>query len=437
MVAIVRLAVLRGQRRFSNVVSAVVGDLTLPRAVAPPDHPQMRWIAAAVAVLAFATPAAAQVPAPDDDPFYAVPSGLKGMPNGTVLDSRPIDAVALSIPLRVSAWQLKYKTRDNTGTPTATVTTIMVPRQAWRGPGPRPIVSYQTAEDGVGTKCAPSYALRAGLSGHFSNATPETLLMGFALQRGWTVVVPDYEGPQSQFLGGYMEGRGVLDGVRAARSFEPAGIAADAPVGLWGYSGGAVASAFAAQLQPLYAKKLRLAGVALGGVVADFKAVFKAFDQPLFGGALAIGLIGVDRSYPKDDVMQYIKPSARATIAASAKDCINDAIQRHPLMRAGTIEIRPNVIDEPGPTALLARISPLAFGTTPKAPVYEYHGVIDELAWIGPARKLLARYCAGGTPVQAVEEIGDHFTMLATGATGAMEYLKNRFAGKPVPNTCR
>ena len=240
----------------------------------------------ALAALCVAVPAAqARVPAPDDDPFYAVPGNVGTLADGAIIASRSITATAMSVPMPAKAWQVLYKTVDNTGTPTATVTTIMVPDARWTGAGPRPVVSYQTAEDGAGTKCAPSYAIRGGLAAA-SNSSAETLLMLQALQRGWTVVAPDYEGPRSMFLGAEGEARGVLDGLRAARAFAPAGIDPSAPLGLWGYSGGGFASSVAAQMQPRHAPELKLSGVALGGVVADLRATIHAFSGSAVGGAL-------------------------------------------------------------------------------------------------------------------------------------------------------
>ncbi|MFF3397056.1 lipase family protein [Streptomyces sp. NPDC002659] len=40
-----------------------------------------------------------------------------------------------------------------------------------------------------------------------------------AVERGWSVIVPDYEGPASEFLGAAAAAHGILDGIRAARSF--------------------------------------------------------------------------------------------------------------------------------------------------------------------------------------------------------------------------
>ena len=82
----------------------------------------------------------------------------------------------------------------------------------------------------------------------------EEPLIGQALTMGWAVVVPDYEGPDSQWTAGTQAGHAVLDGIRAALRFGPAGLAGPStPVGLWGYSGGAQATARATELQPGYA----------------------------------------------------------------------------------------------------------------------------------------------------------------------------------------
>jgi hypothetical protein len=175
-------------------------------------------LAGVLALLACAVEATAAdaVPLPDQDPFYAVPAGIAGLANGTILGSRQITAFAGPLPLPASAWQLKYKTLDNQDQATTTVATVLVPEIPWTGRGPRPLVSYQTAEDGVGSKCSPSYALGAGLGAGGSNSEAETSLITLALLRGWGVVAPDYEGLRSDFLGASIEAHSPT-GLRARR----------------------------------------------------------------------------------------------------------------------------------------------------------------------------------------------------------------------------
>jgi hypothetical protein len=394
----------------------------------------MRRPVLAVILIALGAAPAAATP-PQADPFYGVPPGIEHLANGTVIDSRQVTATEFSIPINANAWQVRFKTQDNTGAPTADITTVLVPRTAWTGPGPRPVLSYQMPEDGVGLKCAPSYVLTAGLAAP-SNTTPDAQTVAFAVGRGWTVVVPDYEGPQSMWLGADGQARGVLDSLRAARAFKPAGIDPRTPIGLWGYSGGAIASSTAAQLQPSYAPDLKLAGVALGGNNASIRAGLQAFDGSLFGGAIVIGFIGLDRAYPEYHLADYLNSTGSAAVAQSQEDCIADAVLEHPLFRASYALKDPNDLNGPAWSDVFNLASPLTFPGTPATPIYDYHATGDELAPIGPDRQLVARYCQAGVTVQHVENPGDHFTEVAVGEPGAMRFLADRFAGRPATNTC-
>ena len=136
-----------------------------------------------VLVLAIAgawSSAAGAVTPPSQDAFYDVPANISRLPNGTVLASRPVQVNAYSIPMPVHAWQVKYKTTDDGHAASADVATIMVPEVRWTGKGPRPLVSYQTAEDGISTTCAPSYGLRAGVTDDENNSGAEAGLMEYA-----------------------------------------------------------------------------------------------------------------------------------------------------------------------------------------------------------------------------------------------------------------
>lgn len=395
----------------------------------------VRVLAAAVATMLLA-PATVSAQSPADDPFYGVPPWVDGLANGTVIDSRPVTATQFSAPIEADAWQVRYKTQDTTGRASAYITTVLLPRTAWAGPGPRPVLSYQMPEDGVGLKCSPSWVLTQGLKAP-TNTTSDAQTVATAVERGWAVLVPDHEGPDSAWLGAEGAARGVLDGVRAARAFAPAGLDPKAPVALWGYSGGAIASSVAAQLQPTYAPDVPLAGVALGGNNASIREGLRAFDGSVAGGAVVIGLIGLDRAYPQFRLTEQLNASGKAAIAASQEDCIVDAGVKHPAFRSASALKDPGAIDRPPFTDVFERASPLTFPGTPDTPVYDYHAIDDELAPIGPSRKLLERFCRAGVPVQHVEHQGEHFTEVAIGEPGALRFLTERFAGAPPVSTCR
>lgn len=388
-------------------------------------------------VIAAAPPAsAAAVPVPENDPFYAVPADIASYANGAVIGSRKITALAYVFPMQTDAWQILYKTNDSHGVPTATVTTLMVPTAAWKGTGPRPLVSYQTAEDGTAGKCAPSYGLRAGvLVG--GAAAAESGLMLQALIKGWAVSAPDYEGPESQFLAGRLEGQAVLDGVRASLAFTGAGLPANTPVGLWGYSGGSFASSIAAQLEPTYAPEINLQGVALGGFVSEIRDTIDKFNGTIFGGAIAMGVNGPLRAFPEFNLGQYLSAEGKKKVAAAAGDCISDAVARYPFLGYSDIEAYPGAMNAPAVVDLLHSISPSGIPGTPSAPVYEYHAQFDQLAPIGTARKQLRRYCDDGVPVQhVVDYLTEHISQVVAGAPGAVAFLASRFAGQAPKNTC-
>ncbi|MFD6221618.1 lipase family protein [Nocardia asteroides] len=392
-------------------------------------------IGAIVALTATCAGWATAVPLPEQDSFYAEPTGLAGLADGTVLASRAVDTESFRQPLRVQAWQLRYKTTDTHGAPRAYLATVLVPHAPWTGTGPRPLLSYQVAEDGAGSQCAPSYALRGGGP---SNAYGETGVIALAVQQGWAVVVPDYQGPDSDLFGADGSAHGVLDGIRAARAFAPAAIDPAAPIGLWGYSGGAQATAIAAQAQSAYAPELRLAGVALGGVVADLEATMSGFRGGVLGGAVVVGLVGLNRSYPEADIPRYLNDSGRAKLAASQSHCMHDAALAYPFLDAATLEAWPgSITDNPAVTEAVRQASPLFLPGAPTAPTLIYHAVPDAMSPIAAARALSEKYCAAGTPVHRVEDpIGDHGTEAMVGLPTAMSYLADRFTGKPAPNTC-
>ncbi|HVY08614.1 MAG TPA: lipase family protein [Mycobacteriales bacterium] len=391
----------------------------------------------AVAQPAAPVTAAASVPMPEADPFYTVPANIGDYHDGQVVRSRPIQAQAWAVPMPGRAWQLLYRTEDFRGRPTATVTTVLVPSTPWQQQGRRPIISYQTAEDGVAGKCSPSYSLRAGAHAGFENSTAETSEMYLALEQGWALSVPDYEGPRSTFLIAATEAHGVLDGIRAARNFSPAHVSRAAPVGLWGYSGGSFASVVAAEYQPTYAAGLRLRAIALGGLVGGIRASINDFSGSVAGGAIPMGINGFLRAYPKLHLLQYLNATGRRDVAATSRDCIDEAVSRYPFLSIEQIEARPHALDSKPVARMLWRNSPLGIRGTPTAPIYDYHADGDELAPIKPALRLLHRFCRSGVVVQHVQSpVGEHLSEVATGAPGAMRFFTSRFAGKPPIDTC-
>jgi hypothetical protein len=243
-------------------------------------------------------------PLPADDPWYESHEDLAEITPGTLLAHRPIDFRGrLTLGVSARACQLRYRNTDTAGRPMPAVATLMMPDRAWAGQTPRPLVSYQAAIDSLGSKADPSYCLRRGNGREF-------WLMAVGLRRGWAVVTADFTGPRRACFAGLLAGRITLDGIRAALQFGPAGLSLDAPVGLWGYSGGGQATAWAAEQQPLYAPEIRLAAVAAGGVPTDNRSLYRIDGGFLSGFALGAWL-GISREYPERDLLADVSDHGR------------------------------------------------------------------------------------------------------------------------------
>lgn len=390
-----------------------------------------------VTALAVAPAEAGHVPLPADDPFYKVPRGIADLRNGTVLKSRKIDPAPLGLPIPANAWQVQYKSLNTERRPIAAVTTVLVPKTPWPEDGPRPLLSYQSAINGVSLRCAPSYAMRAGQEAGSNNSALESATyVRLALARGWAVSVPDHLGPRSTY-GARASGYHTLDGIQAAKDFAPAGIDRKAPVGLWGYSGGAVASSQAANLMRKYAPKLRIAGIALGGLPADFRASLKSFDGSVLFGLVLLAIIGLDRAHTDIDLASYATKKGKRALAAEQDNCANDVTTKYAFEKMSDYIKDPRMLDRPEIKALIKYNSPIGMTGNPRAPVYSYHSVNDQVAPVARNRGLMRRYCAAGVPVQQYEDYAsEHISLVATGGPAAFAYLADRFAGKPAPSTC-
>jgi hypothetical protein len=368
---------------------------------------------------------AAPIPEPDDDPFYVPPAGFESTSPGTILRSRSVTVTGLGIPLLVRSTQMLVRSTDAKDQPVAVVSTLMVPATPYVGT--RPLLSYQTATDSLGDQCNPSYTLRTGTE-------KELALLSQGLTRGWAVVVTDHQGPRDAFAAGRMAGHATLDGIRAAESLPSGGLAGTAtPVGLWGYSGGGLATGWAAELQPTYAPELNVEGVASGGTPADLEAAGRTIDGTLFSGLFLAASGGVSREYP--ELLSIMNDEGHALIDEIGDMCIDQEVTRYPFRRLNEFTTPTDPLSEPVVQEVLA-LNHMG-SDAPTAPVYLYHSLFDELVPHASAQELQAAWCGGGTTVQIHTDIlSEHAVLAVTGASAAVNYLNARFMGVPAPSNC-
>jgi secretory lipase len=372
-------------------------------------------------------PSAAAIPEPAADPFYVPPAGYESATPGTILRTRSVTVTAVGVPVPVRSTQMLVRSTDAHGRPAAVVSTLMVPQSAYTGPGTRPLVSYQPATDSLGDQCNPSYTLRTGTE-------KELPLIASGLSRGWAVVVTDYQGPRDAFGAGHMAGHAVLDGIRAAERLPSTGLAgASTPVGLWGYSGGGLATGWAAQLQPSYAPELAVRGVASGGTPADLEAAGRQIDGGPFSGLLLLAAVGLSREYP--ELLGLLNDRGRAMVDQIGDMCLAEATISYPFRRLNEFTTSPDPLGTPVAQAVLNDNE--MGGARPSAPVYLYHSLFDQLIPYASATALKSSWCRLGARVQLYTDVlSEHNVLAVTGAPGAVSYLGARFAGTPAPSNC-
>ena len=197
----------------------------------------------------------------------------------------------------------------------AAVTTVIVPADRPAG-SKGPILSYQCAIDAVAGRCFPSYALRRGAKAAGALAQFEFLLVSAALAEGWAVSIPDHEGPRRDL------GRALRTGLprprRSARGAEPRALnlSAEAPIGLWGYSGGGLATAWATEVYADYAPELNLVGAVLGSPVGDLGHTFRRLNGSFFSGLPALVVAALSHVYPDLDrvINEHVTAEGKAML---------------------------------------------------------------------------------------------------------------------------
>jgi Secretory lipase len=374
---------------------------------------------------------------PQDDPFYRPPAGYASTAPGTILRSRPVRlATFATLPQNVQAWQLLYRTTNYRGKPEATVTTVLLPS----GGKPRALVSYQIAEDAVAPQCAPSYELRPGAGSGGTVNQAEILLIDAAVAQGFAVSVPDYEGPKGDFGAARQPGYAILDGLRAAEQFSPLGLdGLSTPVGIWGYSGGSLASGWAAQVQPTYAPDLNLRGVAMGGFVTNAAQAFQQINGGPGAGLIVSVLSGVSRTVPAlaAALHTYATPAGKAALAKGASQCETPNVIEYGFTNVSDYLTVPlaQFLAIPAVKTAMARLN--LGRSTPTVPLFVYHAVHDELIPIAGVDTTVKRYCSNGDSVTYTRDMAsEHITLALIGAPAALSWLTHRLTGGAVPHGC-
>ncbi|MBT2451878.1 lipase [Streptomyces sp. ISL-43] len=332
-------------------------------------------------------------------------------------------------PTHTKAWKIHYNSTTADGAPNVVSGTVVVPQDGRTGP--RPLITYAVGTVGMGDSCAPSNNLPYG------TAMEANLIQQLTL-RGWAVVVTDYEGLGTPgvhtYTVGPSAGHAMLDAARAATRLPEAGLSANTPVGIMGYSQGGQASSWAAELQGSYAPELQVKGTATGGVPADLMKVADFNNGSYGSGLIFMAAAGQDAAFPELRLDSYLNPAGKALVAGMKENCVAiDAIAGS-FKRISDLTTR-NPLDQPD---WQARLNQSRLGrTAPAAPVYQYHALGDELIPYAVGSRLRSDWCAKGANVEFdTIWIGEHVSGVITQSLAAGNWLADRFAGRSAHPDC-
>jgi len=369
--------------------------------------------------------------------FYAAPAPLPAGKPGALIRYRPTTANLGAGAPATSAWTVMYHSRTAQGNDEAVTGTVLEPTAGWSGAGPRPYVTFAAGTQGLGPSCAPSKQLVAGTEYEASS-------ISLALNKGWGVVVTDYDGYTTGATPTYTAGpdmaHAVLDIARAARQVPGVDEAAGAPLAAWGYSQGGGGSAWASVLQPTYAPELNLLADASGGVPADPKAVGDSLNANAGAAFLLDALIGNQVAYPKQwQFTPLLNPAGIAAVATIKQQCVSDSLTTFAFKDLNTYLTPGHTLAQfeatPGVTAVTAA-NQLAAQPAPRVPVYQYHSAADEIVPLAQATALHQKWCTEGVRTRMDLYPGDHVTGDSEGAPAAVRWIDEVFSGRPILTAC-
>jgi hypothetical protein len=412
----------------------------------------------ALAVAGFAgapAPLAQAATAPARGSFYTYTGStpLAQIKPGTVLKTRTLSYHVVGIALPVRVVQLLYRSAGALGQPTTNVTSVLEPPVPLSSPR---AVSYQSFYDSLNPADEPSVQIAGDvtLGGFVTDA--ESVVIAPLLLQGYTVIVPDTEGQTADFSSSPEYGTSTLNSIRAATNSPLTGLTKTTPIGLFGYSGGAIATGWAAQMAPAYAPDVnrQLVGAAEGGVLVDpAHNLTYVNGSSIWAGIIPMAIIGIARGF-HIDITPYLSSYGRQLYNSLQNASIANVLGQYPGLTFAQLA-KPQYANPASIPVLVKVENELNAGSlgSPTIPMFigqGANGILegtpgnkpgigpgDGVMVAGDVRTLARDFCASGTAVDYTQYNAlSHVTTFPVWAPAALAWLDGRFAGSQAANDC-
>jgi hypothetical protein len=379
------------------------------------------------------------MPPPSQDPFYIPPADFSSAAPGSILRVRTAaNSLTTIFNEAATVYQILYRTTDSQYRSSCAVTTLFTPQHPsnMSSSGHQALLSYQIPYNTVDNDASPSFALQST-----SNLATGLILSDIqrALQEGWFVNVPDFEGPLASFGLGISEGHAVLDSVRAALS---SGLGDLDPEStryvMWGYSGGSIASEWAAELQPEYAPELEFSGMAIGGLVPNISALIESIDGTPASGLIVSLLLGMTSQdvAARDVLVESLKTTgsfdATSFLAARNMSCAETALTfaNQLVLSSYFTTDGTSILTNPIVKSIIDDNWYMSYHGIPQMRMYIYKAIHDEYSPITLTDALVNQYCEIGVSVLYEKNVlGNHLDEYTNSDGSAWAWLEKAVKG--------
>jgi len=356
--------------------------------------------------------------------FYDAPGDLSASKPGALLKKESFKGYKL--PQNASAVRILYHSLDASGHDVATSGVVLIPAgkppaEGW------PVIAWAHGTSGVARLCAPS----AMKDVYYGDEGLMPMVKG-----GFAVVATDYHGLGTigphQYANKIAQARDVIYSIPAARAAVPA-------LGRrWvvdGHSQGGLAAWSVAELQHDLKDPDYLGAVSVAGVARGIEFFNHLGATPGVGFYLALMAAGIQASFPDFDPRALVSDEVMAHYGeVTTKGCYLVAYATYAGTPSGKL-LRPGWEQSPQVKQFFAN---LALARSPiGGPMLVIGGEGDQTVPIDGVRDAVGRLCAMKQPVtfRSYPKL-DHDPVMFESTAFQLDWIRERFAGKPAASNC-
>lgn len=376
--------------------------------------------------------------------FYKLSKKQQATPHGTLIrwDKQwsPYNSRAVH--------RLVFSSRDTFNRPITGSAALILPQQPTKVKGYAktgaytPLVVVNDMINSLGTACQPSFVLTSNKPEQLSHNKRVYQEAEDYLVRGWAVLIPDFLGMFGEYGANIMSGRIVLDAIAASTTTNTFGLHNSRAI-VTGYSGGGMASMYAAAQQPSYAPHSNLLAVAAGGTPVDLPWMVSFFSKlgpipnPVFGYGTGV-LMGLQREYgERVRIYDRLTENGKKVFRASRSLCHDEMLAASSgesflsMFKDTDVTNKPDIL-EAGKANSLAYFAPI-----PQVPLYIYGAYTDIAVPLSLMEKVVNRYRSKSPslPIWFRPQVGpNHMDAFNQAQPEVQRWMKSLFAGHKAPS---